>query len=139
MPVRSCRLDSALKLAQCPKCAVNDLRILASILALRPDPRRRPASPFTSSQTTLAPATTAASHTPSGLDAESQFVAGESSVEFAELQHEYFTRFQPLTPEERSQVDILIRNEWIVAACSAPKPTSGSTTPCAPAPPMACP
>jgi len=48
----------------------------------------------------------------SGLDAESQFVTGEDSNEFAELQHEYFTRFQPLTPEERFQVDTLIRNEW---------------------------
>ena len=50
----------------------------------------------------------------SGLDADSQFVTGEDSNEFAELQHEYFTRFQPLTPEERFQVDTLIRNEWIL-------------------------
>jgi len=50
----------------------------------------------------------------SGLDAESQFVTGEDSTEFAELQHEYFARFQPLTPEERFQVDTLIRSEWIL-------------------------
>jgi len=50
----------------------------------------------------------------SGLDADSQFVTGEDSNEFAELQHEYITRFQPLTPEERFQVDTLIRNEWIL-------------------------
>jgi len=48
----------------------------------------------------------------SGLDAESQFVAGEDRAEFAQLQHEYITRFQPLTPEERFQVDSLLRNEW---------------------------
>ncbi|HUI78640.1 MAG TPA: hypothetical protein VLY24_12005 [Bryobacteraceae bacterium] len=50
----------------------------------------------------------------SGLDADSQFVTGEDSNEFAQLQHEYITRFQPLTPEERFQVDTLIRNEWIL-------------------------
>ena len=50
----------------------------------------------------------------SGLDAESQFVVGEDRAEFAQLQHEYLTRFQPLTPEERFQVDTLLRNEWIL-------------------------
>jgi hypothetical protein len=48
----------------------------------------------------------------SGLDAESQFVYGESREDFAALQREYFDRFQPRTPEERFQVDTLIRNEW---------------------------
>ena len=50
----------------------------------------------------------------SGLDAESQFVTGEDRSEFAALQHEYMARFHPLTPEERFQVDTLIRNEWIL-------------------------
>jgi hypothetical protein len=50
----------------------------------------------------------------SGLDADSQFVIGESGDEFAAFQHEYTTRFQPMTPEERFQVDTLIRNEWIL-------------------------
>ncbi len=48
----------------------------------------------------------------SGLDAESQFVTGEDRSEFAALQSEYITRFQPLAPEERFQVDTLLRNEW---------------------------
>ena len=50
----------------------------------------------------------------SGLDAESQFVLGESREDFALLQSEYFRRFSPQTPEERFQVDNLIRNEWIL-------------------------
>ncbi len=50
----------------------------------------------------------------SGLDAESQFVLGESCEEFALLQSEYFRRFAPQTPDERFQVDNLIRNEWIL-------------------------
>jgi hypothetical protein len=37
----------------------------------------------------------------SGLDAESQFVWGETREDFAALQREYFARFQPRTPEER--------------------------------------
>jgi hypothetical protein len=48
----------------------------------------------------------------SGLDAESQFVYGEDRADFSLLQDEYFTRFQPHNPEERFQVDTLIRNEW---------------------------
>jgi hypothetical protein len=50
----------------------------------------------------------------SGLDADSQFVIGESADEFSALQYEYIDRFQPLTPEERFHVDTLIRNEWIL-------------------------
>jgi hypothetical protein len=50
----------------------------------------------------------------SGLDAESQFVTGEDRTDFAQLQHEYIARFQPLTPEERFQVDTLLRSEWIL-------------------------
>jgi len=48
----------------------------------------------------------------SGLDAESQFVTGEDRSQFAALQDEYIARFQPFTPEERFQVDTLLRNEW---------------------------
>ena len=50
----------------------------------------------------------------SGLDAESQFVTGEDRSEFAALQGEYIARFQPLAPEERFQVDTLLRSEWIL-------------------------
>jgi hypothetical protein len=50
----------------------------------------------------------------SGLDAESQFVTGEDRTDFAQLQNEYIARFQPLTPEERFQVDTLLRNDWIL-------------------------
>jgi hypothetical protein len=50
----------------------------------------------------------------SGLDADSQFVIGESGDEFAALQYEYIARFQPRTPEERFHVDSLIRNEWML-------------------------
>ena len=50
----------------------------------------------------------------SGLDADSQFVIGESRQEFAELQDEYSARFLPHTPDERFLVDTLIRNEWLL-------------------------
>ena len=50
----------------------------------------------------------------SGLDAESQFVLGETREEFALLQSEYYDRFAPTTPELRFQVDSLIRNEWML-------------------------
>ncbi|HUI58346.1 MAG TPA: hypothetical protein VLY04_25410 [Bryobacteraceae bacterium] len=50
----------------------------------------------------------------SGLDAEFQFVLGETRQDFAVLQCEYTQRFQPLAPEERFQVDTLIRCEWML-------------------------
>jgi hypothetical protein len=50
----------------------------------------------------------------SGLDADCQFVYGEQPDEFLFLQQEYFDRFQPFTPEERYQVDSLIRSEWSI-------------------------
>jgi hypothetical protein len=48
----------------------------------------------------------------SGFDAEEQFVYGEDRLDFFLLQKEYFDRFQPASPEERFQVDNLIRSEW---------------------------
>ncbi len=50
----------------------------------------------------------------SGLDADSQFCYGERPADFYRLQVEYFARFQPRSPEERFQVDSLIRNEWML-------------------------
>src|ERR1051325_7487821 len=48
-----------------------------------------------------------------GLDADSQFVIGESREEFALLQSEWYESQAPATPEERYQVDKLIRCEWL--------------------------
>ena len=50
----------------------------------------------------------------SGLDPESQFVFGESREEFAQLQTEHYHHYAPANPEERLQVDNLIRNEWFL-------------------------
>jgi hypothetical protein len=50
----------------------------------------------------------------SGLDAESQFVYGEEREDFYLLQQQYFERFRPASPEERFQVDNVIRNEWML-------------------------
>src|SRR5271166_5531112 len=50
----------------------------------------------------------------SGLDAESQFVLGETREEFAQLQFELYQQHAPANAEERYQVDTLIRNEWFL-------------------------
>jgi len=50
----------------------------------------------------------------SGLDAESQFVLGETREEFAEFQEEWYNYIAPRNPEERYQLDNLIRNEWFL-------------------------
>jgi len=75
---------------------------------------RRNAQKSTGPRTPQGKAVSSMNALKSGLDAESQFVVGEDRSEFAQLQYEYITRFQPLTPEERFQVDTLLRNEWIL-------------------------
>jgi hypothetical protein len=45
---------------------------------------------------------------------ESQFVLGETREEFAQLQSECYHHHKPRNPEERFQVDALIRNEWLI-------------------------
>src|SRR5947208_312551 len=50
----------------------------------------------------------------SGLDPESQSCKDENAADLALLQKEYCDRFRPRTPDERFQVDNLIRNEWML-------------------------
>ena len=50
----------------------------------------------------------------SGLDPESQFVLGESREDFAQLQSEWYDYHAPVNPEERLQVDTIIRSEWFL-------------------------
>ncbi len=50
----------------------------------------------------------------SGLDAASQFVLGESREDFAQLQTEWYLHHAPINPEERLQVDTIIRSEWFL-------------------------
>ena len=48
-----------------------------------------------------------------GLSAKSDVIATESRDEYETLIAEYYTRFNPLTPEERCLVDDLISAEWL--------------------------
>ena len=48
----------------------------------------------------------------SGIDAQSEIIPGENSVDLETLAAEYHSRFQPATPEERCLVDVLIRSDW---------------------------
>ncbi len=50
----------------------------------------------------------------SGLDAESQFVIGESREDFAQLHSEWYDYHAPVNPEERLQVETIIRSEWFL-------------------------
>ena len=50
----------------------------------------------------------------SGLDAETQFVIGESREDFAQLQTEWYHHHSPVNPEERLQVDTIVRSEWFL-------------------------
>src|SRR5215472_16091095 len=44
----------------------------------------------------------------SGIDAQSAVIPDEDPAKFQELSDEYYTRFQPQTPEERDLPDTLI-------------------------------
>jgi len=48
----------------------------------------------------------------SGLYAKSLIIAGENLADLEALSAEYIDDYQPVTPAERYQVDIMIRSEW---------------------------
>ena len=50
----------------------------------------------------------------SGLDAESQFLPGESPEQFAALRTSYYELYRPTTPGQRFYVDQMVRNEWLL-------------------------
>jgi hypothetical protein len=47
-----------------------------------------------------------------GIYAKSLIIAGEDPAELATLAEEYFQRYLPAVPEERDQVDIIVRAVW---------------------------
>jgi len=49
-----------------------------------------------------------------GIDARSQLIRGETQTALSELTAEYYSRFQPATPEQRLLVDNLIDCEWLL-------------------------
>ena len=49
----------------------------------------------------------------SGIDAESIIVRGEDSAEFDALTARYLEQLQPATDDERHQIDVLIRCDWL--------------------------
>jgi hypothetical protein len=48
-----------------------------------------------------------------GLDAKSEVLRFESRPDYEALIAEFYTRYQPTVPEDRSLVDMLIRSEWL--------------------------
>ena len=48
----------------------------------------------------------------SGIYSKSLVIPGEDPEHLAALTNEYFERFRPSVPEQRDQVDILIRSTW---------------------------
>jgi hypothetical protein len=50
----------------------------------------------------------------SGIDAKSQIIRGEKTVNLEILKTEYHDRFHPTTPEQRMLVDTLIDAEWLL-------------------------
>ena len=48
----------------------------------------------------------------SGIDAQSEIIPGEAPAALDVLTAEYLDSFRPATPQERVQVDILIRADW---------------------------
>jgi hypothetical protein len=47
-----------------------------------------------------------------GIDTESQIIPGEDPAGFANFAEEYYRRWQPTLPEERTLVDTLAHDEW---------------------------
>src|ERR1700722_11629734 len=54
-----------------------------------------------------------------GLDAKSEVLRFESRPDFEALIAEFYTRYNPTVPEDRSLVDMLIRSEWLLRRYTA--------------------
>jgi hypothetical protein len=55
----------------------------------------------------------------SGIYSKSLVIPGEDPEHLAALTNEYFERFRPTVPEQRDQVDILIRSTWTLRRLAA--------------------
>ncbi|MBZ5617354.1 MAG: hypothetical protein LAQ69_01285 [Acidobacteriia bacterium] len=54
-----------------------------------------------------------------GIYANSLIIPGEDSAHLATLTEEYFQRYRPAVPEQRDQVDILVRSTWTLRRLAA--------------------
>ncbi len=55
----------------------------------------------------------------SGIYSKSLVIPGEKSADLQDLVEEYYRRFQPAQPEQRDQVDLLIRSTWTLRRLAA--------------------
>ena len=54
-----------------------------------------------------------------GIYANSLIIPGEDPAHLANLADEYFQRYRPAAPEQRDQVDILVRGTWTLRRLAA--------------------
>ncbi len=74
---------------------------------------RRNAEKCTGPRTAEGKAASSQNALKTGIDAKSEVIRCESQPEHDELSAEFYARFVPTLPEERSLVDMLIRSEWL--------------------------
>ena len=73
---------------------------------------RQNAQKSTGPRTAEGKARSCMNHVTTGIDAQSAIIPGEDPAALLALIERYNNRFQPVTAEERHQVDILTRCEW---------------------------
>jgi hypothetical protein len=76
------------------------------------DANRRNATRSTGPRTAAGKAASSRNALQTGIFARSHVIFDEHHEDLDDLAYEYFQRFQPVTPEERSLVDTLVHAEW---------------------------
>jgi hypothetical protein len=74
---------------------------------------RKNAQKCTGPNTENGKATSSQNALKTGLDAKSEVLRFESRPDYEALIAEFYTRYHPTVPEDRSLVDMLIRSEWL--------------------------
>jgi hypothetical protein len=82
------------------------------------DANRRNARKSTGPRTPQGKAGSSMNALKSGIDAKSEIISGENIKSFTALTQEYIGRFNPLSPEERHYLDVMIRADWQIRRLS---------------------
>jgi hypothetical protein len=97
----------------CPQAAL--LLSLFRMASLRQiDANRRNSQKSTGPRTTAGKAASRLNALRTGIDAESQLIPGEDPAALRALITEYHDHYRPYTPGQRSLVDTLINDEWLL-------------------------
>jgi len=75
---------------------------------------RRNSQKSTGPRTASGKLTTSQNALKTGIYAEAEVIPGETAADLDSLSADYYTRFNPTTPDERFHIDILVHSDWML-------------------------